>query len=430
MHADDEQFLAEFFRQVPDDLFLQPADPRHVDLGGEGSDPLEQIQRAIRWTEPSISTLHLFSGFRGSGKTTRLLELRETLRAAGHAVLYVNIEDVLDIRTPVDPGSFLIALTAAVEAAAAGDGGDPNDDTSYVDGDGVGRWWTRAKSLLEATSENYKLGLKLGPVTIAAELRENPSFVEQVRRAAEVNLAEFRKEAHDHIAETAERIKETLDASDKKVVLIVDSLDHADHRLRFDEIKNALYELFVTHRELLSLAGVQCVYTVPPYLKFLQAGGTSVLMHRNVKVRERDGSDAGPGIAALRELVRRRGDAARLLGDPHDLCGGHLDRLILASGGHLRDLLRLVRQILTTTETVPADAATIERAVRDIANTLLPLADDEVAWLQRVKSTHAVGLEHADAWGRLAGLFDRHLVLGYVNGDEWYGVHPLVEPLL
>ena len=171
------------------------------------------------------------------------------------------------------------------------------------------------------------------------------------------------------------------------------------------------------------------IYTVPPYLKFMTAGNADVRMLTTVKVSDRDGADFEPGKEALIEMVHRRapdGDYERLVGSDEALVN-----LIRASGGHLRDLLRLLREVCAAPlSALPAGPGIIDHAKATVRNTLLPLAENEKEWLRRVAANNDPGLESDEEWGTLAGLFDRHLILGYVNGEEWYGVHPLVAELL
>lgn len=51
-----------------------------------------------------------------------------------------------------------------------------------------------------------------------------------------------------------------------------------------------------------------------------------------------------------------------------------------------------------------------------------------MAWLLRVAESHDTGLKSTDEIGAFASLLDRHLVLGYLNGEEWYDIHPLARP--
>jgi hypothetical protein len=100
--------------------------------------------------------------------------------------------------------------------------------------------------------------------------------------------------------------------------------------------------------------------------------------------------------------------------------------IIRDSGGHLRDLLRLVRGASVATDELPFSPQAISRGRQEVRDGLLPLADDERDCLRIVAKDHAVPLATQDAWEALAGLFDRHLILGYKNGETWYDVHPLI----
>ena len=36
-------------------------------------------------------------------------------------------------------------------------------------------------------------------------------------------------------------------------------------------------------------------------------------------------------------------------------------------------------------------------------------------------------LDDTDLHHRVAMLFDNHVLLAYLNGEEWYGIHPVIE---
>jgi hypothetical protein len=139
---------------------------------------------------------------------------------------------------------------------------------------------------------------------------------------------------------------------------------------------------------------------------------------------EENGEPYEPGIAAMTELLRRRmpdRDLLRLF--PEEKA---VRTLVLASGGHLRDLLILTTEVETQAETLPVDERTIGSAIAQVRNGLLPIADDEKAMLRRVQAEHDIPLASQEEWPVMAPLFDRHLVLGYQNGRPWFGVHPLI----
>ncbi len=429
--ADDEALRRRVYRAMAETVFLEPGDPRAVPLhqqryGGDPTvdhDPVNDLATTVRWSTAS-STMQLFSGFRGSGKTTELLRLREMLRDDGFTVLYIRLEDYLNVHEPVEPGSFHLAVLASMDDAARGESGDPGDraPAPLLDGGGgVGRWWDRFKAVLTSRSETFEIGVKLGVVEFKTELRENPSFRQEVNAASARSLGAVKKEADAFTLDLAEKAG---GEPGRGLVLLVDSLDHADNRAEFDALMTSIQALFERYSTLLELAGVHVIYTVPPYLRFIKTQCGPVRMLTTVKVAEPDGSVVGPGLDALTTLIaRREPDWVRLLGS--ELV---LHRLILMSGGHLRDLLRLVAGVAMHARSLPATPAVVDYTIDQHRNSLVAdLSADEVAWLRRIAESHDASLETGERRGAFASLLDRHLVLGYLNGEEWYDVHPLAR---
>ena len=428
MPDDVDTYKRDFYRELVDGSNLQSGDQRYVDLTGANDiDLCERLRKDIAWAS-SDTTFQLVSGFRGAGKTTQLLRLRDKLRAEGYAVLYVNVEDYIEVNVPLDAPAFLITLVAGIEAAATGTSGDafdPQNGTSLISRSDKEPWWDRVKRTLGTEVAITELGVNVAGINVAAELKDNADFRRRVREASDKGVLAFRADAHDFVSELAEEIREH-DAQCEGVVVIADSLDHADNRASFAELSQSIAELFSAHISLMRLPDVHVIYTVPPYLKMLQTGAADVRMQTTLKVTERNGEKA-PGHDLLKRIIARRapdGDWERLLSTDS------LDKIITQSGGHLRDAFRLVAEVAATAGQLPADEQVVERAIDAIRNSFLPLADDEREWLREVSETKTCALPTADSWATLAALFDRHLILGYLNGAEWYDVHPLVLPII
>lgn len=214
------------------------------------------------------------------------------------------------------------------------------------------------------------------------------------------------------------------------MVLIVDSIENISGTIsNAEEVQAALERLFTSHADNLHLPQVHVVYTVPPWLKIRAPGisgkftGGLQILHP-VKVRARDGArtPSEPALAALRSVVAARGDWQRLLGDQ-----AVLDRLALESGGHLRDLMRLLSEIVRRADRLPVTDVTVQRAITQVKTELLPIAIDDARWLQRIADDHDASLLEISKLPRLVTFLDSHLVLCYRNGDEWFDVHPLVR---
>ncbi len=84
---------------------LQPGDPAYVDCRAVRGDEdvLEDLGRTVRRSQ--ILTYQLYSGYRGSGKTTELLRLKKHLEDKGHVMVYFAADEedlsVQDARTPI-----------------------------------------------------------------------------------------------------------------------------------------------------------------------------------------------------------------------------------------------------------------------------------------------------------------------------------------
>ena len=124
---------------------------------------------------------------------------------------------------------------------------------------------------------------------------------------------------------------------------------------------------------------------------------------------------------AFEKVARARGDWQRLLGER-----AVLDSIILSSGGHLRDFLRILAEILRRAESLPVPETTVAEATSQIRSEFLPIAESDARWLARIGETHRAELPDLGRLPDLARFLDTHLVLCYRIDSEWYDVHPLI----
>jgi hypothetical protein len=150
--VDDRQFLKSLYRNLQDRP-LEPGDPLYqpvYDYPG-CDDPVAELERRIEYAD--VESLSLFSGFRGSGKTTELLRLRERLRNSGMTVLYADALEYVNPASPVEITDLLIVLAGAFSDAL-------EQENIHISGEG---YWTRLKNWLTRTEVVAKeLGLKAG----------------------------------------------------------------------------------------------------------------------------------------------------------------------------------------------------------------------------------------------------------------------------
>jgi hypothetical protein len=423
MGPEEKKFLREFYLAI-EDRPLDPGDPQYVGLYDDPTlgleDPMALLARSIEWT-PSDTSAQLFSGFRGSGKSTELRRLRKLLADEGYLVLIFDLFEYLSPSLPLDVSDFLMVMAGAF--------GDKLEESGALPAGAIREgYWARLKRFLETRVEFDELVAGVGPFEIKANLSADPTFRERLQESAAGHLAALVEDMRSYVTEAIDAIpRERLGEG---LVLIVDSIENIGGSLsNAREVQESVERLFTSHAEQLHLPRVHVVYTAPPWLKIRAPGvsrrysGGLQILHP-LKVREpTDGREPAPeALEALHKVVSARGDWKRLLGSREVL-----DTLALESGGHLRDLFRMLAEIVLRADRLPVEEQTVQRAITQMRSDLLPIAEDDVEWLQRIAETHEVSLADIDRLPRLVTFLDSHLVLCYRNGEEWYDVHPLVR---
>jgi len=126
------------------------------------------------------------------------------------------------------------------------------------------------------------------------------------------------------------------------------------------------------------------------------------------------------GIQAMRACARLRGDIDSLF-----LNQGLLDRLIMASSGHVRDLFGLLRDAVhqayrQSDPERPLTEPVIERIIGDyVSDYRKAIFDDDLPWLASVASGRRLKLPSEDMLPRVAKLLDMSVVMTYRNGEDW-----------
>ncbi|MDQ3887563.1 MAG: hypothetical protein M3308_11290 [Actinomycetota bacterium] len=432
MTPEDEEFLTELYRNLTKQA-VPPTSPLYVpleELPGQvmGPDAVRLLCRTITMTTPGEA--FFLTGLRGSGKTVQLLRLKQELRKRGLAVVMFSAEDYLNMHEPLNVVDVLFFLVGAISDQAV-------EDDLIEKGDSVpsrgwarlGQWLSGLPSRTDVTSAELSSkiaipGALTTSATLKAELRRDPAFVAQLRDFLRGRLSELVEQANDIVADLEQEMRRRWnDGEWKGLVVIVDSLDHnrAVDSEKFQQVRRALVNLFDKDYDNLRLARCRTVFTLPMYVP---VSARTLRRVTNLRVTDRDRKRAVDGITAAREVLLRRAPdrkLERLLGDDS------IDRLVLASGGHLRILLGLVMEVVTQAESLPADVATVTAAIEQVRNGMLPLADDQRAMLRRVAETNTLPLPTQRDWDVVATLLDQHFVLGYQNGEVWFDVHPLLH---
>jgi hypothetical protein len=422
--SEHETFLRDFYRALNPATPAEPASPQYIPLYEDpqlaSSDPIAELKSNIDWS--SVESAQLFSGFRGTGKSTELRRLRDMLKQTPHCVVVLcDMRSYLNLSTPIDISDFLLSVAGAFSDALEAD--------EATLGANVLRegYWTRFTNWLQRTQvDTPEVGLSLG-VDLKVNLKDDPSFRRRLQERMKGHVGALTRDVHLFFEECVKALRQRH-GPEVRVVLILDSVEQIQGAgVNAAEVSESVATLFHGHAEKLKLPYVHVVYTVPPWLK-IKAPATATLYSSYqqipcVKVRDRAGAPYPPGIAALECMIAARGDWRRLLEDR-----GSLERIILASGGYLRDLLRLLQAVLVLVrhKPLPATHAVVELAISQIRNSYLPMSESTARWLARIHTTQGCALPDDGQLDDLTRFFNNLLVMTWRNGEEWYGVHPIL----
>lgn len=393
-------------------------------------DPVEEIAMSIDFHEGG--SVQLFSGQRGTGKSTELKRLKAVLEDMGIVAFYVDMSEYILLTKPIEISDFLISMAGAMSDGIAA-------DPRFADkaSPGYRTYWERLKHFLETTVEFKELNLKLGDVAdIKAELKNTPDFKQRIQSTARGYITQIVRDAHEFFADAVGHVRASLGQPDAKVVLIVDSVERirgvgAEDMQVFDSVRN----LFFAHAEHLRIPQLNTVYTVPPYLSVLAAGTGALMGGAAVRslvsthiFMDRSRATDPAGLDIMRGVIEARyGDWRKVFSE------ATLNRLALSSGGDLREYFRLIRLCLTAVRDdgdLPLTQDAVKQAENAVRNELLPIPEDNLAWLARIAASHETCLGTEAELPVLARFLDTRLVLNYRNGSDWYDVHPLIRDMV
>jgi lipoate-protein ligase A len=385
------------------------------------------------------TVVNFFSGFRGCGKTTELRRLQKLLKEAGFSVTYANALDYLSPAEPVEISDFLVALAGAFS--------DATEKSLGIDLGEEG-FWSRFVAYLSRTKVkvdgfDMRFGASASPVgaNLKAALRENPTFRQKLRESMAPRMAELRSEVHRFFEDGRKRIQDAR-GNDKNGVFIFDQLEQLRDTLTTGSmVSESVASLVANHRSALKIPHFHTVYTVPPWLTLKLSDLANVRMLYSVKLwKNSEKREHDPhGWEIMRNAVARRFSPEgieRFFGKPSAKGKGkhpadhHLvNKLILSSGGHFRDLILLLRETVLRAKSLPIDDAIVEAAITNLRQQFLPIPHADAAWLQKIGKMRDCLLKDRspESVQRMTFFLDTHCALILRNGEEWYDIHPVIR---
>jgi energy-coupling factor transporter ATP-binding protein EcfA2 len=406
---------------------LEVGDPRYLDLTAVRSPHNISIltKRIVRAQKEQTFHKQLFSGHRGSGKSTELLQLKGDLEHQRYAVVFLDVEKLLDLAEITYQDVLLIIATGVVETL-------DNlrirlDDELLAD---LKTWFAeRVVTQVYAKEEKATIQAKLQAIALIpfvklmAELRGEVSSAsgrrEEIRQTLEKELRVFIAKLNDLLL--AARLK-LQQQGYVDLVIIVDGLEKMHYRQLLDN-ETSYSNLFIRHSEQLNSPESHIIYTVPISLAFNSNLGNEfsagLFMMPMVKYQKPEGK------AKLIELINQRMMPSLFANtgiDTEEL----QKKLIAVSGGSMRDLFRLIR-FATETANGQITAADVKTAIQTLAKEYDRLVrNDFISLLKEVADKKIVPTDSDKIYEQLLNL---RLVHEYENGERWADIHPVLHQI-
>ena len=221
-----------------------------------------------------------------------------------------------------------------------------------------------------------------------------------------------------------DQIREALVKSGRgsRLTLVLDGLDrHPDTVMEqaFRVWANQFHELQVN---LILTLPLGLIYD--PKGETLPSLGFQSLVLPMPKIRQKEQAWAdhwAQGVDAMIRVVKARVNVDEVFAGNKKTRKTALDELVLASGGSLRELMRLLEKAGEEAWDNPITSADVANAIHEVTKEhLLPLRFSDLPVLREIHR-----LKRADHRPEAARLLFHRLALEY-NGEQWADVHPLV----
>ena len=399
-----------------------------TDANGTVRDPIRKLARKIERAEGGRH-VWLYTGNIGTGKSTELRRLKGLLKEAGHIPLLADAADYMHLQSPIEISDFLISISAAFAVEAGKLLGSNEVEEGY---------WRRIKNVLTGTQISVTEATAsaalpdLGELEIKAAIRLDPTYKQRLQAHLQAHLSTLVKEVHALVEDIAGKLRNNQHFGEHaKIVLLFDNME----RLRgsgaaADTVFTSLRRMFTQFHDMLRLPEIQVVYSVPPYLGRLEpqlyavfgdATFCSLTYAHVFKFTQGRREIDTDGVKQLRELVARRyPDWESLLPE------AELNRLIMYSGGNLRDLFRFISAVLLELEDDVAPSAAVEYVLAHVRRSLEWIVDQDGERLKTIARTKQLQRGSQAEMDAFVRDMETGRVLMYLNGEEWYDVHPLL----
>ncbi|AFZ14570.1 hypothetical protein Cri9333_3760 [Crinalium epipsammum PCC 9333] len=420
--------IAKFYQACnPSPLVVSKAEDRkyYIDFSSvRGVNIVRELGRSIKLSVDQ-PTCNLFTGHIGCGKSTELQLLKAELEKQGFHAVYFESSQVLEM-ADVDVTDILLAIARQLSESLQAIG-------IKLQPGFFANLFTSIGELLQTPLE-FEGEFSVVIAKITAKTKDSPNLRSKLRQYLEPRTNSIINAINQEILKPAQKI---LKQKDKKgLVVIVDNLDRLDNSIKPNGQIQPEY-LFIERGEQLNQLHCHVVYTVPLILVFSNALGRlanrfgkdpKVLPMVPVELRQ-GGGECKEGMALLSQMVMARAFPDENIVRRYDLITEvfdspeTLERLCRVSGGHVRNLLMLLRRCLER-EDPPFPQACIEDVIKQRCNEL-SLGIDENEWtlLREVAQQQIIrGEEKYQTLVRDMFVFEYR-----DNEGSWFDINPILK---
>jgi hypothetical protein len=400
---------------------LEVDDTRYENLTSvRNGEKISILTNRITQTENGDFHKQLFTGHIGSGKSTELKRLQKELQDENYFVVFLDVQQSLDLGEITYQDVLLNIAQAVTEALEKSD--IKIDSTLFSD---IEAWFadTIVSEIYDKevkTSASVEGKAKIGfPLMVSlltkltGEIRSGSTYRTEIRRILERDLSVFIAKLNDLLLAARLQLQKNNFID---LVIIVDGLEKMRHRILNDQ-ESSYSDLFINHAEQLNAINCHVVYTVPIAVPFsfntrdFYADRAFVLPM--VKYKSPEGKEK------LIALVNKRLQVATLF-DNEQL----LVNLINMSGGSIRDLFQLIRATCETAENIIRQAD-VDRAISNLVKDYDRMVQkDYVVLLNEIDINERIP---SDGDKICESLLRLRLVHEYENGTCWAGLHPALS---
>lgn len=405
-------------------------DRYYVDLSqARSAQSITSVSQRLDFLDPGQPAAILFTGHRGCGKSTELQRLKRRWELE-YDVIYIKATDELDINDADYKDIYLVIVKYLTQALQSwGLNSDPTLVSAFED------WFKDITQETERTKETAvsvegKAGVGGGipnllamSVNLLAQIKGSEKHKKLIRESLQQGFARLQANTNALLADAFEKLKEKQ-PNTKGFLFVFDNLDRVPPSVGehlFLKYANQLAELHCT-----------VIYTFPISVIYSNNNYNNVFDNLNVMPmvniyqfdRGQAELDHNPeGLEAMADLMDKRMDTDRIFETRAVL----LD-LVRLSGGHVRQLMQLIRTACLNAQGSQISALDVERAAaKERAHFARFIPISNYAELAKVAIQKRLPVEKEILSTSL--LFNLTILEYQTNSMSWYYVNPLIKEI-